>query len=342
MVSQPKAPDPYATSAAQMSANIGSSAAGMAMNNMNETSPYGSLTYTQTGTTKIIGPDGKPITVPQYARNVSLSPEQQQLYNKQNSMMQNIGDIGVQQSNSLKGLLSQPLTADGVQSWQTGSAPTNLRTSYIDTGSSPETAFSANNKAVQDAMMGRWNEQNSGKNASEEAQMIARGMAPGSQGYGQMQDAQNRARTDANFAAQLAGGQEQSRLLGESRNAADFSNQATQQNWQNSQGYADFLNSLRGSQMGENTALRNQQINEISALMGGSQVTTPDFAGAYRQGVSAPDVQGNIYNSYGINAQNAANTNKGIFGLAGSLLTAPMTGGASLGGTAASKLFSFL
>jgi hypothetical protein len=338
-LSPPKPPDPYKTAGSQLKTNIAAGQAANIMNNPNETNPYGSVSYNATGSQTIIGADGKPVQVPTYSRNVAFSPEQQGLYNTQTQTQQAVGNMGLSQAQALQGTLSQPMTTAGLQAWNAGTAPTSLQRSYIDTGSSPETAFTANSRAVQDAMMGRWAEQNNPAQASQEAQMIARGLAPGSQGYGQMQDAQSRARTDAEFAAQLAGGQEQSRLLDEARQAATFSNNAQQQDWQNAQGYADFQNKLRDSQFGETSALRNQNINELSAMMGASAPTTPEFAQAYRQGVTAPDLTSDVYNTYGIQAQNKANMTKGLFGLAGSILTAPMTGGTSLAGMVGSKLF---
>ena len=70
----PKAPDPYATAQAQAAANIQASSAQAAMNMVDQVNPYGTLNYTQRGTTNVGGQ-----VVPQYTATTVLSPEQQHL-----------------------------------------------------------------------------------------------------------------------------------------------------------------------------------------------------------------------------------------------------------------------
>ena len=53
----PSPPDPVATANAQETLNKNTAIYQAEMNNVNQTTPYGSLTYTQTGT----NPDGTPI-----------------------------------------------------------------------------------------------------------------------------------------------------------------------------------------------------------------------------------------------------------------------------------------
>jgi hypothetical protein len=120
-----------------------------------------------------------------------------------------------------------------------------------------------------------------------------------------VQDVNRRQDTDAAMAAVLAGGQEQSRLLGEERAG-----------WAQGQDYTNFLNTLRGAQFAERTGLRNAPINEIAALMSGSQVSVPSFQPFSRQGVDAAPIGQYIGQNYANRANAAANTNAGIFGLA--------------------------
>ena len=56
MVSTPKAPDPTATAAAQGAINKQTAIAHTELNNQNQVTPYGSISYTQTGTAS----DGTP------------------------------------------------------------------------------------------------------------------------------------------------------------------------------------------------------------------------------------------------------------------------------------------
>lgn len=77
---------------------------------------------------------------------------------------------------------------------------------------------------------------------------------------------------------------------------------------------------------GLNTALtmRNQPINEITALAGGNQVSMPSFVSTPQANLSTPDLQGAIYSNFN---QQVANRNAMIGGLSG-------LGGAALGGWA--------
>lgn len=301
MVSQPKSPDPYDTASAQQQANIGSSAASAIINNANENNPYGSVKYSNIGYETVYDANGKPMQVPRYQRDVTLSPEQQKLYQLQTQMQGNLGQLGVDQSSRLQGLLGTNLNTEGLQDWSTGKAPTEY----------DPNAYAAQRDQVTQALMDRYRAQTDPTRKAQEASLAARGMAPGSNNWGAVQDMQNRQDTDQMSAAILAGGQEQSRLLGEERAG-----------WQQGMDYASFLNNLRGAQLGERQTVRNAPINEISALMSGSQVTVPQFQPFSQQGVDSAPIGQYIYSDYANKANAAANTNAGIFGLGSSFLGA--------------------
>ena len=151
--------------------------------------------------------------------------------------------------------------------------------------------------------------------------------------------------------AVLAGGEEQSRLAGldfqqfNLQNAAEleranFANTAQNQQFGQNQAGATFGNAAlmnratfqdtqRERQLQEMLALRNQPINEISALMAGGQVAMPQFT-PYRPGqVEAAPVGQYAYNSAGINQANyntqmnqRASTMGGLYGLGSAVLGA--------------------
>lgn len=258
------------------------------------------MNYNQIGTGTVTDANGKPVSVPRYERIVSLSPEQQQLYDLQNKMQTNLGNLGVQQSGRLQGLLGENLTTEGIQDWEKGRTPTTY----------DPNAYATQRDQVTQTLLDRYNKQQAPEKAKQEASLAARGLAPGSANWGSVQDQQGRADADAGMAAILAGGQEQSRLLGEERAG-----------YQQEQDYWNFLNNLRGGQLQEKQTVRNAPINEISALMSGSQVSVPQFQQFSRQGVDAAPIGQYIYSNYANKANAAANTNAGIFGLGGSLLS---------------------
>ena len=110
----------------------------------------------------------------------------------------------------------------------------------------------------------------------------------------------------------------------------------------------DAYNSMflqgRGQAVNEAMSQRNQPINEISALMSGSQVSNPAAPGVPQVGVANTDVAGIINNGYGQQMQYAkanADANNammsGLFSLGGAAMGAP-TGTF----TGANGLFSML
>jgi len=68
--------------------------------------------------------------------------------------------------------------------------------------------------------------------------------------------------------------------------------------------------------------VRNQLPNEISALMGQSQVTVPQFQPFSRQGVNAAPVGQYIDSAYQNQVASANAANQGLFGLGGAALSA--------------------
>lgn len=241
------------------------------------------------------------MSVPRYERDVQLSPDQQNLLNLQNQMQTNLGQLGVSQSSRLQGLLGTNLDTTGLEAWNRGQAPTTY----------DPNAFATQRDQVTQSIMDRYKAQTQSVRDQQSASLAARGLDPGSQGWGGVQQAQDTRDTDAANAAILSGGQEQSRLLGEQR-----------ANWQQGQDYASFLNNLRGGELQERQTVRNAPINEISALMSGSQVSVPQFQPFSRQGVDTTPIGQYIQQNYNARANANANTNAGIFGIASAGLQA--------------------
>lgn len=99
----PQAPSAQQTAAAQTASNVDTAKAQAQLNNVNQVTPYGNLTYTST-----TGKDG----IPQYTATTTLTPEQQALLGKQNQLTSNLADVGVTESQKLGDLLSTPFDAN--------------------------------------------------------------------------------------------------------------------------------------------------------------------------------------------------------------------------------------
>lgn len=116
---QPKAPDPAATAAAQGQWNSFTAQQQQAMNMTNQNSPWGSLTYDQTGSQTIIDPNGKPVNVPRYTANTTLTPEQQAIYDQTQNADLNLATIANEQSGKIGDLLNNPFSFnnDDASNW---------------------------------------------------------------------------------------------------------------------------------------------------------------------------------------------------------------------------------
>lgn len=106
--SQPKAPDPAKTAAAQGAWNSFTAQQQQSMNMVGQNSPWGSLNYQQTGTQTIIDPNGKPVQVPMYTANTTLTPEQQKIFDQTQAADLNLSTIAKEQSAKVGELLNNP------------------------------------------------------------------------------------------------------------------------------------------------------------------------------------------------------------------------------------------
>lgn len=115
----PKAPDPNATAAAQGQWNAFTAQQQQAMNMIGQNTPWGSLDYQQTGTQTIIGPDGKSYTIPNYTANVSLTPEQQAIFDQSQVAQTNLAGLAADQSAALRDRLNNPFefTNSDAEQW---------------------------------------------------------------------------------------------------------------------------------------------------------------------------------------------------------------------------------
>lgn len=117
--SQPKQPDPAQTAATQGAWNSFTSQQQQIGNMTGQNSPWGSLSYAQTGTASLVDPNGKTIQVPQYTANTTLSPAQQAIFDQTQAADLNLAKIANTQSGKIGDLLNNPFsfTNDDASQW---------------------------------------------------------------------------------------------------------------------------------------------------------------------------------------------------------------------------------
>jgi len=328
MGSSPKPPDPYQTANAQANANYQNAQQNVGFSNADVYSPYGSSTYTQTGWQPVYDNKGNITSYsPRYRQDVKLSAGEEALRQQNEKIRTNMGNLALQQSGRLQGLLSSNFDPRAsIQAWTRAQAPGAVQNQIASAGAIRQDQAPTDRAAVQDAMMRMYDTDAQKQNAAEQAQAAARGMTAGGQGYGQMIAGQQKARTNALDTAFLASGQEsraaqdafnqaQQQRFGQNAAQAQLFNQAALQKYQMGADYASQLNNLRQGQFTEAQQLRDQPIKEIASLMGFSGPNTPTFSPFQGTSMSAPNIQQAIYDNYNARAQQSQNRMSGLFGI---------------------------
>jgi hypothetical protein len=224
----------------------------------------------------------------------------------------------------------------------------NLTRSY-----GPSDNFSADRARVEDALFGRLSPQLDRDRSRLEQQLADQGIRYGSPAYQQAMSDFNRQSTDARLAVTAAGGAEQQRMSEMAKAQAQFQNAAEQQAYEQAQGRGTFFNTAqaqnyaqalgrgtfanagqlqnaqnaqaalnaenarRANYLQEQYATRQEPLNEISALLSGSQVSRPNFITPPQTSIPTTDVAGLINTNFNQQFQNTQAQNQAIQKLIG-------------------------
>lgn len=178
--SAPAAPDPVATAQAQGAANKETAYWNALLNQVNQNTPYGSITYTRSG-------GGSGTEPPQITATTTLSPEQQQILNSQNNLELGLSDLANSQLSRIAGSVNTPYSYD----------------SLGDSFTADD--FSRAQSAGQDAIMSRLNPQFARDEEALRTRLINQGIGQGSDAYNREFDLFNQAKNDAMTQAVLQG-----------------------------------------------------------------------------------------------------------------------------------------
>lgn len=138
----PKAPDPVATAMAQTQMNKETAVAQTGLNAMNQYTQDGQLEYAENGKWS----DG----TPRFSVTQTLSPDNQKLYDLNAKTEQNLGQIGVDQSQRIAELLSSPLN---LNVGKMPTIPTGSEARYSLPGASQMTGTAVASRYAPDAIL---------------------------------------------------------------------------------------------------------------------------------------------------------------------------------------------
>ena len=172
--SAPAAPD-YSGAARETAAgNVEAARVATAANRINQVTPYGSLTYSQSGT--------DPYGNPTYTATQALSPDQQRLLENQNRISGSLGDVATKGVSYVENMLNTP--------FNTAALPT--------TGFNPSQSY-------QDAYMQRLNPQITQNREALQQQLANKGIDIGSVAYDRAMQTQAQRENDLLAAATTQG-----------------------------------------------------------------------------------------------------------------------------------------
>ncbi len=280
--SPPPAPDYVGAAQAQGVANKDAAIATSLLSNPNVYGPYGNQTF-------VGGEDGTRPTVTQ-----SLTPEAQATLTKQQEVQHQLANLGGQGVATAQNVMGTPFSFGGPQV-QTGLDTSGIAKMPVNAG-----------MTAQDAIMSRLEPLQQRQRVSQETALTNQGLRPGMEAWDNGMKDFTQGQNDLKTQAALQGIN-----VDMGANAQGY-NQALQS--------GQFGNTAQQQALAEAIQQRQMPLNEITALMSGSQIQNPVF-GSY-QGANvqpAPTMQGamaqgqagqNIYNQQvaSSNANNASTT----------------------------------
>jgi hypothetical protein len=334
--SQPKSPDPVATSNAQGAQDRKTALTNMETSMVNQVTPWGGLNYAQTGTSA----NGNP----QYTATQTLSPSGETLMGYANDLIDNVGNslsaplnlgsagkyAGTAYVNDL--MKKAPRYQGGNSSYLKGALQSELSKSVpIDT---------YQRDRVERALMDRLRPQLDTARGGMESSLAAQGLQPGTEAYDRAYGNYARQENDALLGVIAQGGEEQTRQFNMGLANAQLGNSARNQLFQEGLARASMDNTARSARYGEATSqasianaqradainqmliTRNQPLQDYAALTGQGAAGYGSYVDAPTYNQPSTDISGMIYGNYA-NQMNAYNSQvSGLYGLLGTGLQA--------------------
>ena len=291
--SAPAAPNYAAAATAQGSANTQTAIANNQLNQDNQVTPYGSLTYqySQPGSGQGYT-DSNGNYIPQATATTSLSPQEQQLFNQNTSLQTGLNSAALGTMGDVTAAASQPLTASQFNPVQQSLGSTGLA---INGSVAPTTTsainpadYTANANAVTQAMLTQMAPSQQQQQEQLQAQLANQGIQGGSEaaGYANTQLASNQAQQKA--AAVVAGQQQaqsqiqdalqtQNQNFSQNLSNASLGNTAQAQQYNQGLSSGQFANQAQQQAIQEGAYFQTEPLNTLNALRSGNQVQNPTF-----------------------------------------------------------------
>jgi hypothetical protein len=321
---QPAAPDYAAAATAQGAANVTAAQNQATLNNPNITSPYGTQTVNYT-----TGPNG--MMQPDITQQ--LTPAGQQDVTAQQQVQLGEANLANQGLGTAQSIMGSPFQYNG-PGIQTGLPSVGQAQTSADMSGVAPAAINPGTTAYQ-AQMNLLQPQITQQQNALTQQLQNQGIPIGSDAYNNAMRAEGNqiGSLEDQAAVQGVGLQQSANQQGyqQALGNAGLYNSGVAQNYQQALGSGQFGNTAAQQALSQQLGLYNQPLNEITALMSGSQIQSPQFQQYTGGGTigAAPVMQAAVnqgnYNTAAYNSQMSGLG--GLFGGAGDILggTNPLT-----------------
>jgi len=260
--------------------------------------------------------------VTRWEQTQGLTPELQSLLNKQTAIQGGRADLAGGLVGRMQDEFGTPMNWDGLTPLQS-TPQTQLTLPQGGIDNPYQTRDRAENAVYSQAMSRLEPQFNSRRNALE-IKLRNQGLSPGDEAYNsQMQslgqqenDARNQALWSATDAGRAESGQMFDQMRDRSQTMFGQALGSNQQNFGQNMEAANYANQIRQQQMTEQMQQRGFSLNEINALLSGSQVSTPQMPN-FSQAEQAQPAQiyqaaQDQYNSDQAQTQNWMNLGSGL------------------------------
>jgi len=336
---KPSAPPPPDYAGAAREQGVANQAAGRqtaVLSNPNIISPYGNqmVSYDTAG-----GFEG----TPQPTITQSLTPDAQAALTAQQNVQRSVAELGMQGVKTAQDVMGKPFQYTGPQI-QTSLGPQLAPQTSLDLSNVAKMPVNAG-MTGQAAIMARLQPQIEQQTKATAQTLANQGITPGSEAYNNAMREQQQGQNDLLSQAALQGinldMSANQQGYGQALGQAGFYNQGAAQGYNQALGGAEFGNQAAAQRLQQELGLYNVPLNQITALMSGSQIQAPQFqnyTGGGQIGAApvaqAATNQGN-YDTAAYNSKMSALS--GLYGGLGSMAGGAL--GGSLGTKLSTKLF---
>lgn len=285
--SPPTPPDPTKTAAAQAGQDRATAQTNAVLLNPNVNSPYGTISYD----TNSYNVDPSQTQVNRPTQNITLSPDQQANLNSRSQITNYLNQAGIGLAQNMPN--SQLLAPNSPQ------RPTSI--DYSNVGAVPTMANYDSDRqkvsqSVYDQQYALMKPELDLQRQGLQNQLAQTGNPLGSESYNTQMDRYYR-NTDASL--QNLANSAVSQGYNVQNQMFNNANQTMQNTVNMDQLPYNTANQIRGDTISENQNLRNQQINELSSLLQGTQaITNPSSPGYSQNALQSPDLAGMINQQY--------------------------------------------